>query len=140
MTAGHIEIRCLCGAVRAELEGAPLMQFYCHCDDCQTASGGAYVALSLFPLQALRVIQGKTAVFKLRSLPRERCAGCGAPLFTRLPEQGMWVVKGELLPRAMWRPEFHMQCGYAVLPVKDDLPHYRGIPVCFGGDDAVTDW
>ena len=140
MTAERIEIRCLCGAVRAEVEGAPLMQFYCHCDDCQAASGGAYVALSLFPLQALRVTQGKTAVFKLRTLPRERCAGCGAPLFTRLPEQGMWVVKGELLPRAMWRPEFHMQCGYAVLPVKDDLPHYRGIPACFGGDDAVTDW
>ena len=135
-----VEIRCLCGAVRAELAGEPLVQFYCHCDDCRAVSGGAYVALAMFPLAALSVLQGETAAFTLRSVPRERCRACGTQLFARLPEQDACVVKGELLPAAMRRPEFHMQCRYAVLPVKDGLPHYQGIPARFGGDDAVTDW
>ncbi|HEV2110028.1 MAG TPA: GFA family protein [Gammaproteobacteria bacterium] len=140
MKAAGVEIRCLCGAVRAELAGEPLMQFYCHCDDCQAVSGGAYVALAMFPLAALRVLQGETAPFTLRSLSRERCAACGTQLFVRLPAQGACVVKANLLPAAMRKSEFHMQCRYAVLPVKDGLPHYRGVPVIFGGSDEVMEW
>jgi len=140
MKVSRVEIACLCGAVRAELAGQPLVQFYCHCDDCQAVSGGAYVELAMFPLEALRVLQGETDAFTLRSLPRERCAACGTQLFTRLPAQGVCVVKAGLLPTAMRRSEFHMQCRYAVLPVKDSLPHYRGVPARFGGSDEVVDW
>jgi len=135
-----VDIRCLCGAVQARLTGEPLTQFYCHCDDCQAVSGGAYVALAMFPLDAFRMLQGETTAFTLRSLPRERCAVCGTQLFVRLPAQGICVVKSELLPAAMHKPEFHMQCRYARLPVKDGLPHYRGIPVRFGGSDELVDW
>ena len=140
MKAAGVEIRCLCGAVRAEVAGEPLMQFYCHCDDCQAVSGGAYVALAMFPLAALRVVRGETVPFMLRSLSRERCAACGTQLFVRLPEQGVCVVKANLLPAAMRKAEFHMQCRYAMLPVKDGLPHYRGVPVIFGGNDELVDW
>lgn len=135
-----IEIRCLCGAVRAELVGEPLAQFYCHCDDCQAVSGGAYVGLAMFPLAALNVRQGETAAFTLRSISRERCSVCGTQLFARLPRQNACVVKAELLPVSMRRPEFHMQCRYAVLPVKDDLPHYQGVPARFGGSDELAGW
>ena len=135
-----IPIRCLCGAVQATLTEQPLTQFYCHCDDCQAVSGGAYVALAMFPLHALRIIQGETFTWKLRELPRERCAVCGTQLFVRLPEQAACVVKGELLPESMRNPEFHMQCRYARLPVKDGLPHYQGIPARFGGSDELVEW
>ena len=116
------------------------MQFYCHCDDCQAVSGGAYVALAMFPLAALSVLQGETAAFTFRTLSRERCAACGTQLFAKLPALGVCVVKADLLPAAMRKSEFHMQCGYAVLPVKDGLPHYRGVPARFGGSDEVADW
>lgn len=135
-----VEIRCLCGAVHATLAGEPLAQFYCHCDDCQAVSGGAYVALAMFPLAALSVLQGETAAFTLRSISRERCGACGTQLFARLPVQDVCVVKADLLPSPMRRPEFHMQCRYAVLPVQDDLPHYRGVPARFGGSDELAGW
>ena len=135
-----VQIRCLCGAVRARLAGEPRMQFYCHCDDCQAVSGGAYVALAMFPLAALAVVQGETASFTLRSVARERCGACGTQLFARLPALDACMVKGELLPVTMRKPEFHMQCRYAVLPVMDGLPHYRGIPAHFGGSDEVVGW
>lgn len=135
-----VDIRCLCGAVRAKLVEEPMLQFYCHCDDCQAASGGAYVLLAMFHARALSVIQGETAMWVVRTLPRERCAVCGTQMFVKLPGQDMYVVKGNLLPRKMRRPAFHMQCRYAVAPVKDDLPHYKGVPACFGGSEETLAW
>lgn len=138
--AEGIEIRCLCGAVRARLTEEPTLQFYCHCDDCQAASGGAYVLLAIFPAHALKVTQGETATWVVRTLPRERCAICGTQMFTKLPGQGICVVKGNLLPKATRRPRFHMQCRYALAPVKDGLLHYKAVPACFGGTDEAVGW
>lgn len=135
-----IDIRCLCGSVQARLTEEPLAQFYCHCDDCQAVSGGAYVALAMFPLAALSVLRGETVAFTLRSMSRERCGACGTLLFARLPAQDACVVKADLLPTVMRKPEFHMQCRYSVLPVKDDLPHYSGVPARFGGSDELVGW
>jgi hypothetical protein len=134
------DISCLCGAVQVRLTEEPTLQFYCHCDDCQAVSGGAYVSLCLFPAHALSLIQGETTILKLRLLPRERCSVCGTQMFVKVPGEDMYVVKGNLLPREMHRPAFHMQCRYAVAPVKDDLPHYKGVPACFGGNDDTVAW
>lgn len=136
----NVEIRCLCGAVRVGLTEEPTHQFYCHCDDCQAASGGAYVSLALLPAHAMSIIQGETSIWKLRTMPRERCARCGTQMFARVPGQDIYAVKGNLLPKSMRRPEFHMQCRYALVPVKDDLPHYKSIPACFGGTDETVAW
>lgn len=135
-----IEIHCLCGAVRTRLTEEPTLQFYCHCDDCQAASGGAYVLLAMFHAHAISVIQGETATWVVKTLPRERCAVCGTHMFTKIPGQDMYVVKGNLLPKAMHRPRFHMQCRYALAPVQDDLPHYKAVPACFGGADVTVGW
>lgn len=49
-------------------------------------------------------------------------------------------VSGFLLPSEMFKPAFHSQCQYAVLPVKDDLPHFKGVPARFGGTDEAIGW
>lgn len=72
-----VEIRCLCGAFKAQLTQEPVIQFYCHCDDCQAVSGGAYVSLAIVPAHALTITQGETVIWRLRTMPRERCAVCG---------------------------------------------------------------
>jgi len=56
---------------------------------------------------------------------------------TDLPAYG---VKANLLPQGMFKPEFHIQCQYAVLPVKDNLPHFKSFPASFGGSDKMVDW
>jgi hypothetical protein len=33
---------CACGAIRNECTDEPMMMFYCHCCDCQRATGGPY--------------------------------------------------------------------------------------------------
>lgn len=133
------EIQCLCGVVRLRLTGTPVEQFYCHCDDCQAASSGPYVAVALYPADAV-VAEGELQTWTLRSLHRNRCAACGTRMFADVPALGQRGVNGLLLPRGLFTPAFHVQCRYAVLPVKDDLPHFEGLPARFGGSDETVDW
>ena len=48
------------------------MQFYCHCDDCQTVHGAAYVPESVYPANAVRVTRGATSSWANRSRKRSR--------------------------------------------------------------------
>jgi hypothetical protein len=132
-----IRVRCSCGAVEIELTDKPLLQYYCHCDDCQVVHGKAF-PVSLYSAQAVSVVRGETVVFTLRTTPRTRCKGCGTYLFAKVAGYG--GVNGELLPAGVFNPEFHIQCRYAAGPIQDDLPHYRGTPARFGGSDDLMRW
>jgi hypothetical protein len=133
------EVRCPCGAVTIELRGEPVMQFYCHCDDCRAVSGGAYLGLALFPSEAVTT-KGETDTWALRSLARQRCAVCGTHVFAAIPAFGQHAIKSNLLPEGMFEPAFHIHCRRAVLPVVDELPHYAALPAAFGGTDEQVDW
>lgn len=134
------EAGCLCGAVKLSLDGDPVVQFYCHCDDCQAVHGAAYVSIAVFPAHAVKVTQGQPVTWTYETLPRQRCATCGTQLFARVPDSEFAGVKANLLPKNMFKPAFHIHCKDAVLPVKDDLPHYKSLPSVFGGSDEVLAW
>jgi len=79
---------CACGAIRYECAGAPLAMFNCHCTDCRRASGGAFVAVALFKVSSLRLVQGEPRYHRVtgdsgRWTDRGFCAACGTPLFAR---------------------------------------------------------
>ena len=135
-----VTVQCPCGAVRIELAGAPLVQFYCHCDDCQIVHGAAYVPAAMYPASSVRVVAGETASWKLKTTERVTCRACGCRLFAAPAGFGIRGVVATLLPAGMFRPTFHVQCQYALVPVKDDLPHYRGFPARFGGSDEMMPW
>jgi hypothetical protein len=130
-------VQCSCGAVELELTGKPTLQYYCHCDDCQAVHGKAF-PVSLYPAPAVSVLRGDTATFTLRTTPRTRCKHCGTYLFAKVAGYG--GVNAALLPEGMFHPEFHIQCRYAAVPIRDDLPHYQGIPARFGGSDELMQW
>jgi hypothetical protein len=33
------KVLCRCGATELEISAEPIVQFYCHCDDCQAVHG-----------------------------------------------------------------------------------------------------
>ena len=134
------ETQCRCGAIGLRISGDPVLQLYCHCDDCQAAHGAAYVAAAIFPAQAIEAVRGKPTPMVVKTTQRMRCADCGAYLYSELPGVGMRSVSAYLLPRGSFKPQFHVQCAHAVLPVVDDLPHYRGFPAAFGGAETFVDW
>jgi len=134
------EVSCLCGAVRVRVEGEPMAQFYCHCDDCQAVHGAAYIGVAVFPTSAVAVASGEPTLYTYKTLPRARCGKCGTMMFAHVPAANMTGVKGNLLPAGTFQPTFHIHCRYAVMPVIDDLPHYRSLPKIFGGGDELVGW
>jgi hypothetical protein len=134
------EIQCHCGNVRVELTGAPVAQFFCHCDDCQTMHGAAYIPVAMYPADKVKVTSGSPKTWKLKSLPRTSCPVCGTRLFAEIPSLGLRPVVASLLPKGSFSPAFHIQCQHAVRPVRDDLPHFKGFPASFGGSDEKVNW
>jgi hypothetical protein len=97
------DVSCLCGAVKIRLVGKPLAQFYCDCDDCRAVHGAACVPVAMFPSESVTVTQGEPATWIYKTLPRTRCDICGMQLFAVVPGTGFTGVKGNLLPKGMFR-------------------------------------
>jgi hypothetical protein len=136
----NLLIACRCGEIHLELTSAPVVQFYCHCDDCQVVHGAAYVPESVYPADAVNVVRGKAISWKLKRNPRATCGACGTRLFIEVAALSIRGVNGYLLPKDGFTPSFHMHCQFAVLPVRDALPHYKSRPARFGGSDETVDW
>jgi hypothetical protein len=134
-----ITLSCRCGNVQLRVGEAPTVQFYCHCDDCRAVTGGAFTPIALFSSDAVTV-SGATSTWTYKTLPRTRCSTCGTFLFGEPPGLGLRGVSGFLLPADMFKPAFHIHSQHAVLPVKDELPHFRTLPESFGGKDETVAW
>ena len=78
---------CLCGAVRYEAEGQPLVVAHCHCSDCQRGSGSGHSTGAMFPVDQFR-LTGHVAEYKLKSdngneVTRVFCPTCGSSILGR---------------------------------------------------------
>lgn len=78
---------CLCGAVRFEVTGEPILSGTCYCRDCQIVSGGAAAYGMMFPVDALTIVKGemKVSVVKAASgsdVYRYFCPECGVHLIS----------------------------------------------------------
>lgn len=135
-----LEIQCSCGAVKMTLTGAPLAQFYCHCDDCQVVHGAAYVPVALYRAEQTKLVAGTPTEWRRKTTTRATCGECGTRIYAEPQGLGVRSVVAYLLPPSSFRPEFHMQCRHALLPVRDELPHYAGFAPLFGGSDERVEW
>jgi hypothetical protein len=133
-------IQCHCGAVKMEMTGEPFACLYCHCSDCQAMHGAAYLPAALFKTDQTRVIAGEPGLWKLKTTARATCRECGTRMYAEPPGLGFRSIPAHLLPEGVFKPAFHIQCQYAVLPIKDELPHYKGFPAAFGGSDEQMPW
>jgi len=77
----HYSGGCFCGAVRVEVNAAPLRAGLCHCLDCRKRQGALFHSFAVFPASAVKV-GGETRQFQTRSF----CPVCGSPLFDRFGE------------------------------------------------------
>lgn len=135
-----MEIECRCGAIGVSLSGEPITCFYCHCDDCQVAHGAAYVPVVLYPARAVTVTRGEPISWMVKATPRTTCPRCGTRMFASPPRAPIRGVTASLLPSGLFQPRFHIFCAFAMLPVRDSLPHYRTVPPLLGGSEDTVDW
>ncbi|WP_237057284.1 GFA family protein [Microbulbifer sediminum] len=82
---------CACGQVRYESTAKPLVQFICHCRDCQRASGSAFSASVFVPRDRVTYLSGQMHHYDVkaesgRELRRQFCSTCGSPISAYWPE------------------------------------------------------
>lgn len=72
---------CLCGAVRFEASGQPRHADWCHCRECQRASGAAAIAWGIWAADDFRITEGRPHCFPSSWRGhRYFCPHCGATL------------------------------------------------------------
>ena len=107
---------CLCGNVSYSVEGKPVMNFLCHCKNCQKQSGSAFSINLIYPKSQFK-LQGELSTYvdtsKLgRKVLRHFCSNCGSPIFSSLPHMpGIVVLKvGTLDDTSTYNPEAEIWC------------------------------
>lgn len=100
--------RCACGKIRYECHAPPVHMFNCHCRDCQYASGSAYTAAMLLPLEHFRLLQGEPKYFRRAHddgtfTDRGFCPECGTPIFAKLSRRPEWIgIRAGTLDDPSW--------------------------------------
>ncbi len=123
---------CLCGNIRYELD-AELGEFgYCHCRDCQKASGSAHAANAPVDRRDFRLMAGADSHKEFESSPgkfRAFCSRCGSPIYAYLtPTPDVLRLRLGSLDTAFDRqPRAHtwvcQKASWA--PISDNLPQFQ---------------
>ncbi len=129
-----------CEAVELCLDGDPVGQVYCHCDDCQRAHSAAHVPRAIYPFDAVSVVRGEARTWINRTRQMTICAASGSHLDGDAEVMPFRGVNAGLFPPGLFQPQMHLQCQYAVAPVMDDLPHYKDWPAPYGGTGQLVGW
>ena len=143
--------QCLCGTVRYEIEGEPMVAVWCHCSRCRKATGAAAEPGMMIQTDQLRVVEGRANIATYRSTAPEAPAGagehpapgtpyanrsfcttCGSTLFVyHWPDGPLTVVPmGSLEGDAGVRPSMHIHVTSKAPwhEITDDLPQMPGMP------------
>lgn len=76
---------CLCGAVRYELAQSIDEITFCHCINCQKATGSAFNSTAVVSVANFKLKAGSTQLKAYSSSPdvlRHFCGECGSPLYS----------------------------------------------------------
>ena len=124
---------CLCGAVRYEVTGEPLVTGHCHCADCRGNSGAPVVTLVIFAADKVRFTKGERKIYQSSpGMGRAFCGQCGTPLTLEGESKDPPTIEFHIstfddpdayVPSLHW---YHSR-RLAWFDVADDLPRYQGL-------------
>lgn len=89
---------CVCGSVRYEFSGEPLMMFNCHCRTCQMISGGPYLPIVVVRAKGFQFTKGMVRHSFTPNVAggkhkRGFCGDCGSTLTggEREGQESRWI-------------------------------------------------
>jgi hypothetical protein len=125
--------RCLCGAVRYRIHGAPLTMYHCHCQQCRRASGASFATNLLVRSESFVLEAGAELLAGFESSPGKRrhfCSRCGSPIFSAAAATpSLRSVRGGTLdgdPGLRAVGHFHVASKPAWFEIRDELPQHAG--------------
>lgn len=130
-----LEGRCLCGSVRFRVTGKLGPAGFCHCKQCQRASGSAFAANAAVRTRYFEITSGLDRVSEYESSPgkfRAFCSRCGSPIYSRSTgdPDSRNVRLGTLDSDPERRPLAHVWVDSKApwYSITDSLPQYREGP------------
>jgi len=124
---------CLCGGVRFQAAGEPVVTGHCHCSDCRRHNSGPVVTLVIFPADKVRFTLGERKIYQSSpGFGRAFCGQCGTPLTIESEKHDPPNIEFHIstfddpdayVPSLHW---YHSR-RLAWFDVADDLPHYHGL-------------
>ena len=84
---------CLCGAIRFEVNGEPIREAMCHCDDCRRVTGSAFATNIFFKTEDIVITKGTPKEFQHKAdsgntMTKGFCENCGSQIFTESSGSG----------------------------------------------------
>ena len=126
-----LEGGCLCGGVRFRVSGKLGPAGYCHCKECQRASGSAFAANAPARTRYFELTAGDDLLSEYESSPgkfRAFCARCGSPIYSRRTSEPeiRRLRLGSLDSDPERRPLAHIWVSDRAswYEIRDELPHY----------------
>ena len=126
---------CLCGQVRYEVRGRPLLMYYCHCIMCRKATGTSFATNMQVREENFTMLAGREILKAYRSSPdelRHFCSQCGSPVFSEAEHRrGILSVRCGLLDGDPGiRPAHHLYVDFKAPwdAILDRLPEYAEQP------------
>ena len=100
---------CLCGQVRYQVEGDPVLNGVCHCRYCQCRTGSAFGVNIYFHKDKVSVRSGKMKSFRFQTesdhyFLTEFCSNCGTTVFLKpeLAGENIGIAAGTFDPPTFW--------------------------------------
>ena len=132
---------CSCGAVRIEVQGAPVSEGFCHCASCRAFTAQPVTAYALWPRERVAIVAGAD---RLGASPRNGattnrfCTLCGGNLMIELRGGAMFDVFPMIVAGHEFRPAAHINYAERVLDMPDGLPKFRDMPERAGGSGELV--
>lgn len=131
-----LEGGCLCGGVRYRVNGKLGPTGYCHCKQCQRATGSAFAVNADVREKYFELLSGADLVREYESSPRKYrafCSRCGSPVYSRSDDRPevRRVRLGSLDSDPGRRPLVHVWVDSKApwYEIHDALPQYpEGLP------------
>ena len=105
---------CLCGAIKYDLQGEPLMTAICHCKDCQKQTGTTFSIVVGVTPESVKV-DGKATIYTTvgetgAEVHRHFCSLCGSPILSdATASMGIYFIKaGTLDDTSNLKPELEI--------------------------------
>lgn len=124
---------CLCGAVRFQAVGKPVVTGHCHCADCRLHNAGPVVTLVIFEADKVKFTAGKRKSYQSSpGIGRTFCDQCGTPLTLESETGSPRTIEFHIStfddPNA-YVPSLHWYHSRRIawFDVADKLPRYRAL-------------
>ena len=120
--------RCLCGDIRYEYRGAPIMIVHCHCESCRRHSSAPIATFVCVASDRFSYTKGEPVAYvSSPGVTRTHCGRCGAPMTyvsDRSPQVDLYI--GTLDDPATAVPACHVHAAEQLpwFETADALPRY----------------